>query len=115
MKLPQYLIYKNLTFINMIPKHCIKNFKKKFNTYPSFISVEGGYIKTDLDKFFSKSLVVWSNDIVNSEGQKNTLERFIEYDSTGIMVYIKEDGNIFILTTQSRKNVAEFMVNNLKK
>jgi len=100
----------------MIPKHCIKNFKTKFNTYPSFIRVNRDYIKTDIEKFFSKSHIVWSDEIISSpDGQKGYIERFIEYDSTGIMVYIKYDEDIFILTTTDRKGVAYYMISNLTK
>lgn len=115
MKLLQYLIQKDLKFINMIPKHCIKKFKTKFNSYPCFISVNKEYVKTDIEKFFSKSYLVWFNERVNAEGQKTTTERFFEYDSTGIMVYIKEDGDIFILTTTDRQGVVYYMISNLKK
>ena len=99
----------------MIPKHCIKIFKNRFTYYPTFISVNPEYVKIDLNKFFSKSMTIWTNERVNAEGQRTVLERFLEYDSSGIMVYIKEGQGIFILTTSDRKNVADYMINNLKK
>ena len=60
-------------------------------------------------------MTIWTNERVNAEGQRTVLERFLEYDSSGIMVYIKEGQGIFILTTSDRKNVADYMINNLKK
>lgn len=83
--------------------------------YPSFIHVNKDFIKTDLNKFFSKSLVVWVNESIDENGKLEVLEKFLEYDYTGIMVYIKNDNSIFILTTPDRKNVADFMVSNLKR
>lgn len=99
----------------MIPEHCIEIFKKRHTYYPNFISVNLNFIKSDLNKFFSKSTIVWQNIRVNSDGKKTIIEQFLEYDSIGIMVYIKEGQDIFILTTGDRLNVAEFMVSNLKK
>lgn len=99
----------------MIPEHCVEIFKKRFTFYPNLISVNPEYVKVDLDKFFSKSLQVWVNLRINAEGQKTFVERFLEYDSSGIMIYIKEGHGIFILTTGDRFNVAEYMISNLKK
>jgi len=99
----------------MIPKHCIKIFKSKFGYHPSIIAVDSEYIKIDINKFFSKSLVIWTYHAINDLGEKIDLEKFMEYDSHGIMIYINRDGNIFILTTQERMNVAEFMISNLKR
>lgn len=99
----------------MIPEHCIEIFKKRHTYYPNFISVNPEYVKKDLDKLFSKSLQVWVNLRINAEGKKTFVERFLEYDSSGIMVYIKEGKDIFILTTGDRMNVAEFMISSLKK
>lgn len=99
----------------MIPEHCIEIFKKRHNQYPNLISVNQEYIKIDLDKFLSKSTDVWTNTRINAEGKKNVVERFTEYDSSGIMIYIKEGQSIFILTRGDRLNVAEYMISNLKK
>lgn len=99
----------------MIPEHCIEIFKKRHTFYPYFISVNSDYIKADLNKFFSKSIRIWENIRINANGDKNIIERFLEYDQSGIMVYIKEGKDIFILTTGDRLNVAEFMISNLKK
>jgi len=39
----------------------------------------------------------------------------VEYDSNGILIYIKKAEDIFILTTTDRLNVAEFTLHNLIK
>lgn len=99
----------------MIPEHCIEIFRKRFNYYPTIISVNSEYIKADLNNFFKKSIENWAHERIDSEGKKTVLERFLDYDSLGIMVYIKERGDIFILTTGDRKGVAEYMISNLKR
>lgn len=99
----------------MIPEHCIEIFKKRHEQYPHLISVNQEYIKIDLDKFLSKSTYIWTNTRINAEGKKNILERFIEYDSSGIMIYIKEGQGIFILTRGDRLNVSEYIVSKLNK
>lgn len=99
----------------MIPEHCIEIFKKKFSFYPTFISVNPEYIKVDLDTFFTNSTVIWTNERINADGKRNIIEKFIEYDSTGIMIYIKEGKGIFILTRGDRKSVADYMITKLKK
>lgn len=99
----------------MIPKHCIKEFKRRFTFYPTFISIHSESIKVDIDKFLSKSTTIWSNERINAEGEKKVIERFLEYDSSGIMVYIKDGQGIFILTTTDRKSVADFIISNLIK
>lgn len=100
---------------NMIPKHCIKEFKRRFSYYPTLISIHPEVIKVDINKFLSKSLTIWTNERIDGYGEKQIIERFLEYDSSGIMVYIKEDKDIFILTTTDRKSVADFIISNLKK
>lgn len=101
--------------INMIPEHCIEIFRKKFNYYPTIISINHEYIKTDLNNFFKKSIENWAHERIDAEGKKTVVERFLDYDSLGVMVYIKDRGDIFILTTGERKKVAEFMISRIKK
>jgi len=43
------------------------------------------------------------------------VDRLVEYDSSGILIYIKGGVNIFIFTTADRLNVAEFTLHNLIK
>lgn len=97
--------------INMIPQHCIDLFFKNFNCYPSIIEYNG---VTNANKFLEKYRLVWFKNIIDNVGVK-PLESFYEYDSTGIMVYLNQEGTIFILTTVDRKNVSEFLINSLKK
>jgi len=99
----------------MIPKHCIKIFKSKFTYYPNIIAIDKESIKVDLKKFLSKSLVIWFHDAIDNEKKRIELEKFVEYDSMGIMIYINRDGNIFILTTGDRKSVSDYIISNLIK
>jgi hypothetical protein len=42
-------------------------------------------------------------------------EKFVLYDSTGIMIFINEELTLFILTTIDRYGVAEYSIETLKK
>lgn len=98
----------------MIPEHCIEKFQERFKSYPSIIEVGSRQIRLDISKIFSKSLLIWSYDYIESSKLTNR-EKFIEYDSTGIMIYINDSKDIFILTTSDKKNVAEFLIHTLTK
>ena len=99
---------------NDIPTHIIDKFKETFKQYPSIIKVNPNYIKTDLDKVFKRSRLIWTCEFINSEGINKTTSKALEYDPNGIFVYINYDDTLFILTTIDRKNVSDFMVNSLK-
>lgn len=99
----------------MIPEHCIEQFKKRHTQYPTIISVHPSAVNVDLEKFFSKSTICWQHDEVDKFGTQTIAEQLLEYDPSGIMVYIINRTDIFILTRGDRKNVADFMVSNLKR
>ena len=98
----------------MIPNHIINKFKEDFKQEPSIITIDPTYIKTDLDKVFRKSRLIWIVEEVDGSGNRTTKSKLLEYDSYGIYVYINLDGKLFILTTIDRKNISDFMVNSLK-
>ena len=99
---------------NDIPTHIIDKFRDRFKHYPTIIKVDPNYIKSDLDKVFKKSNVFWLTSEITSEGDINVKQKALEYDPSGIYVYINSDNTVFILTTMDRKNVSDFMVNSLK-
>ena len=98
-----------------IPKHCIDIFIEKFNSYPSIIEFNPNKTKESVNKFLNKSEVIWSNEFIDSEGKKRMIEKFVLYDSTGIMIFINEALTLFILTTIDRYGVAEYSIETLKK
>jgi uncharacterized membrane-anchored protein YjiN (DUF445 family) len=98
-----------------IPKHCIDIFIDKFKSYPSVIELNPNKTKDSINKFLSKSELVWVNELISDEGKKHTLEKFVVYDSTGIMIYINEELTLFILTTIDRYEVADFSIQTLKR
>lgn len=98
-----------------IPPHCIEIFKERFKTFPSLINIILDKPEEVINNFFKKSHLVWFNTQINDDGKKIEKEKFFEYDSSGIMVYIKGGNQIFILTTIDRLNVAEFTILNLKR
>ena len=55
-----------------------------------------------------------NNDYVDLEGGINNIEKLVEYDSTGIFIYIK-NGNVLFLTTINKKNIVDFTLHNLIK
>jgi hypothetical protein len=100
-----------------IPQHCIDRFKQKFNQYPSIIELEYDSIE-NFGKLTSKSYTIWHKSIFGEDGIE-FIEKYIEYDATGIHFYTEKIGEtkikIFILTTTDRQSVAEFTINNLIK
>jgi hypothetical protein len=98
-----------------IPKHCIDIFIEKFGSYPSIIEFNPNKTKESVNKFVNKSEVIWSNEFIDGEGKKTMKEKFVLYDSTGIMIFINEELTLFILTTIDRYGVAEYSIETLKK
>jgi hypothetical protein len=101
----------------MIPNHCIEKFKKTFNQEPSIISIE----INDSDKFdlmTKKSMVLWFSSQLSIEDKFVFNEKLVEYDSTGIYIYMNKLGtktNLVFLVTVDRKNVAEYAIKQLIK
>jgi hypothetical protein len=100
-----------------IPQHCIDRFKQKFNQYPSIIELEYDSIE-NFGKLTSKSYTIWHKSVFREKGVE-FIEKYIEYDATGIHFYTEKIGEtkikIFILTTIDKQSVAEFTINNLIK
>jgi hypothetical protein len=90
-------------------------FKERYKQVPSTLYIKNEKIsKETLEKFLSKSYLIFVNKQVE-EGKIVETERLVEYDSNGILIYIKKAEDIFILTTTDRLNVAEFTLHNLIK
>ena len=90
-------------------------FKERYKQVPSTFYIKNEKIsKETLEKFLSKSYLIFVNKQV-VEGKIVETERLVEYDSNGILIYIKKAEDIFILTTTDRLNVAEFTLHNLIK
>lgn len=103
---------KTISHFNMNEK-IYDYFKERFKLMPSFLQIK--ITKKDIvEKFFSKSHLIFVNKTV-IDGQIIETERLVEYDSNGILVYIKNGVDIFILTNPDRLNVAEFTLHNLIK
>ncbi len=100
--------------MTQIPEHCIVKFEKDHGSYPSILEMIPIHNKELLNKFFSKSRVIWRNEITN-DIRTRTIHKLIDYDPSGVMVYINEEINIFILTTESRLDVAKLTLTRLKK
>jgi hypothetical protein len=90
-------------------------FKERYKQTPSSLYIKNEKIsKETLEKFLSKSYLLFVNKQV-VDGKIVETERLVEYDSSGILIYIKKAEDIFILTTTDRLNVAEFTLHNLIK
>ena len=90
-------------------------FKERYKQVPSTLYIKNEKISKEiLEKFLSKSYLIFVNKQVE-EGKIVETERLVEYDSNGILIYIKKAEDIFILTTTDRLNVAEFTLHNLIK
>lgn len=90
-------------------------FIDKFKSYPSVIELNLSKTRESINKFLSKSELVWINEFIGDDNKKHTKEKFVIYDSTGIMIYINEELTLFILTTIDRYEVAEFSIQTLKR
>ena len=101
-----------------IPQHCIEKFKETFSYYPSQIQIEIDDIER-IDKFFNKSRVIWF--VSKVDGKSITyVEKFIEFDVTGIYVYINfETENkkavVTFLTTIDREGITTYTIKQLIK
>lgn len=92
-----------------------KIFKERYKLEPSVLYFKNEKIeKENIEKFLSKSYMIYVNkEVIDHKIVEK--ERLVEYDSSGILLYIKEGVDIFILTTVDRLNVAEFTLHNLIK
>jgi len=90
-------------------------FKERYKVEPSVLFFKNEKIdKEKIEKFLSKSYLIYVDKEVIDNKIVET-DRLVEYDSSGILLYIKEGVDIFILTTADRLNVAEFTLHNLIK
>jgi len=55
------------------------------------------------------------DDLTYVDNKIVEFEKLVEYDPSGILIYIEEGIDIFIFTTTDRLNVAEFTLHNLIK
>jgi len=88
-------------------------FNERFKLIPSIFQIKITK-KEIVEKFVSKSHLIFVHRNV-IDGQIIETERLVEYDSNGILIYIKNGSDIFILTNPNRLNVAEFALHNLIK
>lgn len=90
-------------------------FEKRYLKIPSVLHIRNEKIsKTTLEKFLNKSHLIFVNKSV-LDGEIKETEKLVEYDSTGIFIYIESGLDIFILSTPDRLGVAEFTLHNLIK
>jgi hypothetical protein len=101
----------------MLPNHCIEKFKKSFNQEPSFISIEVDN-SDKIEGMTKKSTILWFSSQLSIEDKFVFNEKLVEYDSTGIYIYMNNLGTktqLVFLVTVDRKNVAEFTIKQLIK
>lgn len=98
-----------------IPKHCINIFRERFNSYPSIVDVHISTYDDNFKKILNKSHLLWYEDLFDDNGETKSKNKLYEYDSTGILIYIKEECNIFIMTKVDKKNIVDFTLQQLKK
>ena len=98
-----------------IDERIIRIFKERYKVEPSILYFENEKIdKEKIEKFLNKSYLIYVNKEV-IDHKIVEVDRLVEYDSSGILIYIKGGVNIFIFTTADRLNVAEFTLHNLIK
>lgn len=93
----------------------VEIFEKRYLKIPSILHIRNEKISKDsLEKFLNKSHLIFVNKNV-VDGKIIESEKLVEYDSTGIFIYIESGLDIFILSTSDRLGVAEFTLHNLIK
>jgi hypothetical protein len=99
----------------IIEPKIIDIFKERYKKIPSVFYIKNDKIPNEsLEKFLSKSYLIFVNKtVINNKIVE--IEKLMEYDATGIFIYIKEGSDIFILSTTDRLSVAEFTLHNLIK
>ena len=98
-----------------IDERIIRIFKERYKVEPSILYFENEKIdKEKIEKFLNKSYLIYVNKEV-IDHKIVEVDRLVEYDPSGILIYIKGGINIFIFTTVDRLNVAEFTLHNLIK
>jgi len=101
-----------------VPEHCIDKFKKNFNLEPSLIQFQMDNDER-IEKLTSKSTTLWFSSVFRYNGVF-IKEKLVEYDATGIYIYILRDDespiiNVTFMTTIDRQSVSEFTIHNLNK
>ena len=86
-----------------------------FPECPSIIEIGFNTTKESIDKFINKSKTIWVEEFFDGDGNKTIRENFVLYDKTGVMVYVKDETKVFILTTIDRREIAEFSLQTLKR
>jgi len=97
-----------------VPRHCVEFFKNKFETFPSFIGVDFDLDVISIDKITKKSKLIWLDKVISKDDNKEN-EKLIEYDSTGIMIYIKDSNCLTFLTTSDKIQNVELILSQLKR
>jgi hypothetical protein len=98
-----------------IPQHCIDIFKERFGCYPSIVDIYPNMEKEVVDKLITKSHLLWYEDFITIDYDVKPQHSLYEYDSTGILIYRKTEGHIFILTKVDKKNVVDYTLQQLKR
>lgn len=100
----------------MIPEHCTNIFKEKFGVHPSVTQLIPPYNEKLHDRIMSdKYHTIWYERFIDSEGVKHDKNLLKEFDSSGILLYTNEQGNIFILSMSSKQDIVDYTIQQLKK
>jgi hypothetical protein len=67
-----------------------------------------------IDKITKKSKLIWLDKVISKDNNKEN-EKLIEYDSTGIMIYIKDSNCLTFLTTSDKIQNVELILSQLKR
>lgn len=98
-----------------IPQHCIDTFKERFGVYPSIVELVPTMSNNDTDKLLNKSLTLWFDYLINNEHKIVYKDRLYEYDATGILILLKSQTKIFILTRVDKQNVVDYLLLQIKR
>lgn len=103
----------------MIPKHCIKLFESKYESYPSYTK-----LLLDLNvfkKLVSRSELLWCSHSIR-ENEDNMLASLYSFHESGIYIYLDTElqGSIYenvvyFMYQADKKHIADFTINQIIK
>jgi len=104
---------------DMIPKHCIKLFETKYETYPSYTK-----LLMDMEvfkKLVNRSELIWCSHSIR-DNQDNVVASLHSFHESGIYIYLDTElqGSIYenvvyFMYQVDKKHIVDFTINQIIK
>jgi hypothetical protein len=88
----------------------------KFGSYPSITHLRPPFNESIYDRMLGNRYhTIWYEKFIDEEGIKHDVKTLKEFDSTGIYLYLNDQGDVFILSTTNKQDIVDYTTNELKK